>query len=59
MVIKVFILNVSPRFPPVMDMLIILTVLTCTSILDAASGLKYVLQVVERVLINNPKRANR
>jgi anaerobic C4-dicarboxylate transporter DcuB len=37
-------------------MLIILAVVTCASILEAAGGLKYMLQVAERVLRKNPKR---
>lgn len=37
-------------------MLIILAVVTCASILEAAGGLKYMLQVAERMLRKNPKR---
>lgn len=37
-------------------MLIILAVVTCASILEAAGGLKYMLQVAERLLRKNPKR---
>jgi anaerobic C4-dicarboxylate transporter DcuB len=37
-------------------MLIILAVVTCASVLEAAGGLKYMLQVAERLLRSNPKR---
>ena len=37
-------------------MLIILAVVTCASVLEAAGGLKFMLQVAERVLRSNPKR---
>lgn len=37
-------------------MLIILAVVTCASILEAAGGLKFMLQVAERVLRKNPKQ---
>jgi anaerobic C4-dicarboxylate transporter DcuB len=55
-VIEVFIFKMPPTSPPVTVMLIILAVVTCASILEAAGGLKYMLQVAERVLRKNPKR---
>ncbi|KAB0301491.1 anaerobic C4-dicarboxylate transporter [Vibrio fortis] len=56
LVIEVFIFKMPPTSPPVTVMLIILAVVTCASILEAAGGLKYMLQVAERVLRKNPKR---
>ncbi|MDV6250108.1 anaerobic C4-dicarboxylate transporter [Vibrio sp. EA2] len=56
LVIEVFIFNMPPTSPPVTVMLIILAVVTCASILEAAGGLKYMLQVAERLLRKNPKR---
>ncbi len=56
LVIEVFIIKMPPTSPPVTVMLIILAVVTCASILEAAGGLKYMLQVAERILRKNPKR---
>ena len=56
LVIEVFIFKMPPTSPPVTVMLIILAVVTCASIIEAAGGLKYMLQVAERVLRKNPKR---
>ncbi|CAH6848572.1 anaerobic C4-dicarboxylate transporter [Vibrio sp. 070316B] len=56
LVIEVFIFKMPPTSPPVTVMLIIFAVVTCASILEAAGGLKYMLQVAERVLRKNPKR---
>ncbi|MEZ9857987.1 anaerobic C4-dicarboxylate transporter [Vibrio splendidus] len=56
LVIEVFVFKMPPTSPPVTVMLIILAVVTCASILEAAGGLKYMLQIAERVLRKNPKR---
>ncbi|MGD8110771.1 anaerobic C4-dicarboxylate transporter [Vibrio sp. TRT 21S02] len=56
LVIEVFVFKMPPTSPPVTVMLIILAVVTCASILEAAGGLKYMLQVAERLLRRNPKR---
>jgi len=56
LVIEVFIFKMPPTSPPVTVILIILAVVTCASILEAAGGLKYMLQVAERILRKNPKR---
>lgn len=56
LVIEVFIFKMPPTSPPVTVMLIILAVVTCASILEAAGGLKYMLQIAERILRTNPKR---
>ncbi|QMV17045.1 anaerobic C4-dicarboxylate transporter [Vibrio spartinae] len=56
LVIEVFIFKMPPTSPPINVMLIILAVVTCASILEAAGGLKYMLQVAERLLRKNPKR---
>ncbi|MEZ9891916.1 anaerobic C4-dicarboxylate transporter [Vibrio lentus] len=56
LVIEVFVFKMPPTSPPVTVMLIILAVVTCASILEAAGGLKYMLQVAEKVLRKNPKR---
>ena len=45
-----------PGKPPVEVMLVILAVVTCASVLEAAGGLKYMLQVAEKILRKNPKR---
>ncbi|KOO04782.1 anaerobic C4-dicarboxylate transporter [Vibrio nereis] len=56
LVIEVFIFKMPPTSPPITVMLVILAVVTCASILEAAGGLKYMLQVAERLLRRNPKR---
>lgn len=53
---EVFVLRMPPTAPPINVMLIILAVVTCASVLEAAGGLKYMLQIAERILRNNPKR---
>jgi anaerobic C4-dicarboxylate transporter DcuB len=55
LVIEVFVFKMPPTSPPITVMLIILSVVTCASILEAAGGLKYMLQVAERLLRKNPK----
>lgn len=45
-----FVFKMPPTSPPITVMLIILAVVTCASILEAAGGLKYMLQVAERML---------
>lgn len=54
--VEVFILRMPPGKAPVDVVLIILAVVTCASILEAAGGLKYMLQIAERILRKNPKR---
>lgn len=54
--VEVFILRMPAGKAPIDVMLIILAVVTCASILEAAGGLKYMLQVAERILRKNPKR---
>lgn len=56
LVIEVFVLRMSPTSPPIQVMLIILAVVTCASVLEAAGGLKFMLQMAERILRSNPKR---
>lgn len=56
LLIEVFILRMPPTSPPITVMLIILAVVTCAAILEAAGGLKYMLQTAERILRSNPKR---
>lgn len=56
LIIEVFVFQMPPTSPPITVMLIILAVVTCASILEAAGGLKYMLQFAERMLRNNPKR---
>ena len=53
--IEVFIFQMPPTSPPITVMLIIMAVVTCASILEAAGGLKYMLQLAERMLRSNPK----
>lgn len=53
---EVLVLRMPPSKPPIDVMLIILAVVTCASILEAAGGLKYMLQIAEKILRRNPKR---
>lgn len=53
---EVLVLRMPPSKPPIDVMLIIVAVVTCASILEAAGGLKYMLQVAEKILRRNPKR---
>uniref|UniRef100_UPI003D81B68B anaerobic C4-dicarboxylate transporter n=1 Tax=Trichloromonas sp. TaxID=3069249 RepID=UPI003D81B68B len=55
LVAEVFIFKMPPTSPPISVMLIIMAVVTCASILEAAGGLKYMLQVAERILRSKPK----
>lgn len=54
--IEVFIFRMPTGKAPVDVMLIILAVVTCASVLEAAGGLKFMLQVAEKVLRSNPRR---
>lgn len=54
--IEVFVLRMPLGKAPVDVMLIILAVVTCASILEAAGGLKFMLQIAEKLLRKNPKR---
>ncbi|MGQ0286510.1 anaerobic C4-dicarboxylate transporter [Pasteurellaceae bacterium 22721_9_1] len=56
LVIEVFIFRMPVGKAPVDVMLIILAVVTCASVLEAAGGLKFMLQIAEKVLRSNPKR---
>ncbi len=56
--IEVFVFQMPPTSPPITVMLIIMAVVTCASILEAAGGLKYMLQLAERLLRSNPKRVS-
>lgn len=53
--IEVFVFHMTPTSPPVTVILIILAVVACASILEAAGGLKYMLQIAERILRSQPK----
>lgn len=54
--IEVFIFRLPPSSPPITVMLIILAVVTCASVLEAAGGLNYMLRIAERILRNNPRQ---
>lgn len=54
--VEIFFLGMPLSAPPISVMLVILAVVTCASILEAAGGLKFMLQIAERILRNNPKR---
>lgn len=54
--VEVFFLGMPLSAPPISVMLVILAVVTCASILEAAGGLKFMLQIAERILRSNPKR---
>ena len=53
--VEVFILRMPLGSPPVDVMLIILAVVGCAAVLEAAGGLKFMLQVAERILRRHPK----
>ncbi len=55
LVIEVFVFKMPPTSPPITVMLIILAVVTCAAVLEAAGGLKYMLQVAERLLRSHPR----
>lgn len=55
LMIEVFVFQMSPTSPPISVMLIIMAVVTCASVLEAAGGLKYMLQIAEKILRKNPK----
>lgn len=56
LLIEVFVFRMPPGSAPVEVMLIILAVVACASVLEAAGGLKFMLQVAERILRSNPRR---
>lgn len=56
LLVEVFIFQMPLTSPPITVMLIIMAVVTCASVLEAAGGLKYMLQVAERLLRSHPKR---
>ena len=56
LVIEVFVFRMPPASAPIEVMLIILALVTCASILEAAGGLKFMLQVAEKILRKNPKQ---
>ena len=56
LIVEVFIFRMPPASAPIEVMLIILAVVTCASILEAAGGLKFMLQVAEKILRKNPKQ---
>ncbi len=56
LMVEVFIFRMPLAEPPVAVMLIILSVVTCAAVLEAAGGLKYMLQLAEGILRNNPKQ---
>ena len=56
LVIEVFVFRMPPASAPIEVMLIILEVVTGASILEAAGGLKFMLQVAEKILRKNPKQ---
>lgn len=55
LVVEVFVFKMPPSSPPISVMLIIMAVVTCASILEAAGGLKYMLQVAERIMRARPR----
>ena len=55
LVVEVFVFQMPPTSPPITVMLIIMAVVTCASILEAAGGLKYMLQIAEKLLRSNPR----
>lgn len=56
LMIEIFVLRMPPASAPVDVMLIIIAVVGCASILEAAGGMKFMLQIAEKILRKNPKR---
>lgn len=56
LIIEVFVLRMPPASAPVEVMLIIIAVVGCAAILEAAGGMKFMLQIAEKILRKNPKR---
>ncbi len=56
LMVEFFIFRMPLAEPPVAVMLIIISVVTCAAVLEAAGGLKYMLQIAEKILRDNPKR---
>ncbi len=54
--IEVFVFRMPPGSPPVDVMLIIIAVVGCAAVLEAAGGLKFMLQIAEKILRKHPKR---
>lgn len=54
--IEVFLFRMPPSSPPVNVIMIIIAVVTCASVLEASQGLKYAIQIAEKILRKNPKR---
>ena len=52
--VEVFVFKMPPTSPPIEVMLIIMAVVTCAAALEAAGGLKFMLQVAERMLRSRP-----
>lgn len=50
LMIEIFVLRMPPASAPVDVMLIIIAVVGCASILEAAGGMKYMLQIAEKIL---------
>lgn len=55
LVVEVFIFKMPPTSPPINVMLIIIAVVTAAAILEAAGGLRYMLQIAERLLRSQPR----
>ena len=56
LMVEVFIFRMPLGHPAIEVMLVIMAVVACASVLEAAGGLKYILQIAERLLRNNPTR---
>ena len=55
LMVEVFILRMPVGHAPVDVMLIILAVVGCAAVLEASGGLKFMLQIAERILRKHPK----
>ena len=56
LMIEVFVLRMPVGHAPVDVMLIILAVVGCAAVLEASGGLKFMLQIAERILRKHPRR---
>lgn len=54
--IQVFIFRIPMASPPVSVMLIILAVVVCASVLEAAGGMDVMLQIAEKIMRKNPQK---
>lgn len=55
LLVLIVVFGVTPTSPPIDVMLIILAVIMAASVMDAASGIDFLVRIAERVIRANPK----